>query len=63
MRRLLDKPEAHIAYIPVENPDGYALHGRLCEGQNRRKSPVSQSGRRQSTLRVTGFTVVPAAGD
>lgn len=31
MRRLLARPEANIAYIPVENPDGYALHGRLCE--------------------------------
>ncbi len=35
MRRLLDKPEAHIAYIPVENPDGYALHGRLCQANPR----------------------------
>ncbi|WP_445504706.1 M14 family zinc carboxypeptidase [Microvirga sp. G4-2] len=35
MRRLLAKPEANIAYIPVENPDGYALHGRLCEGNPR----------------------------
>ena len=35
VRRLLDSPEANIAYIPVENPDGYALHGRLCEGSPR----------------------------
>lgn len=35
VRRLLANPEANIAYIPVENPDGYALHGRLCEGNPR----------------------------
>jgi hypothetical protein len=35
MRRLLAKPESNIAYIPVENPDGYALHGFLCEGNPR----------------------------
>jgi hypothetical protein len=34
-RRLLANPEANIAYIPVENPDGYALHGRLCESNPR----------------------------
>jgi Zinc carboxypeptidase len=27
--RLLAQPEAHFAVIPVENPDGYALHRRL----------------------------------
>ena len=31
VRRLLANPEANVAFIPVENPDGYALHGRLCE--------------------------------
>ncbi|WP_210484991.1 M14 family zinc carboxypeptidase [Microvirga antarctica] len=31
VRRLLSNPEANVAFIPVENPDGYALHGRLCE--------------------------------
>jgi hypothetical protein len=35
VRRLLANPDANIAYIPVENPDGYALHGRLCEGNPR----------------------------
>jgi hypothetical protein len=35
VRRLLANPETNIAYIPVENPDGYALHGRLCEGNPR----------------------------
>jgi hypothetical protein len=35
MRRLLAKPESNVAYIPVENPDGYALHGRLCESNPR----------------------------
>jgi hypothetical protein len=35
VRRLLAKPESSIAYIPVENPDGYALHGFLCEGNPR----------------------------
>ena len=30
-RHLLSDPEAHVALIAVENPDGYALHGRLCE--------------------------------
>jgi hypothetical protein len=35
VRRLLADPEANIAFIPVENPDGYALHGRLCEGNPR----------------------------
>jgi hypothetical protein len=35
VRRLLANPEANIAFIPVENPDGYALHGRLCEGNPR----------------------------
>src|SRR5690606_33438352 len=34
-RRLLADPEVNIAIIPVENPDGYALHGRLCEGNPR----------------------------
>jgi hypothetical protein len=32
---LLADPEAHLALIPVENPDGYALHGRLCEANPR----------------------------
>jgi len=35
VRRLLSDPETNIAFIPVENPDGYALHGRLCEGNPR----------------------------
>jgi len=35
VRRLLAKPESNIAFIPVENPDGYALHGRLCESNPR----------------------------
>jgi hypothetical protein len=35
VRRLLANPEVNIAYIPVENPDGYALHGRLCEDNPR----------------------------
>jgi hypothetical protein len=35
VRRLLANPDTNIAYIPVENPDGYALHGRLCEGNPR----------------------------
>ncbi|WP_262268148.1 M14 family zinc carboxypeptidase [Microvirga yunnanensis] len=35
VRRLLANPDANIAYIPVENPDGYALHGRLCEANPR----------------------------
>jgi hypothetical protein len=35
VRRLLATPEANIAYIPVESPDGYALHGRLCESNPR----------------------------
>jgi hypothetical protein len=35
VRRLLANPEANVAYIPVENPDGYALHGRLCEANPR----------------------------
>ncbi|MCG7391725.1 peptidase M14 [Microvirga sp. ACRRW] len=35
VRRLLANPEANIAFIPVENPDGYALHGRLCEANPR----------------------------
>lgn len=35
VRRLLANPEANVAFIPVENPDGYALHGRLCEGNPR----------------------------
>jgi hypothetical protein len=35
VRQLLADPETNIAFIPVENPDGYALHGRLCEGNPR----------------------------
>ncbi|MBF9233619.1 M14 family zinc carboxypeptidase [Microvirga alba] len=35
VRQLLADPDANIALIPVENPDGYALHGRLCEGNPR----------------------------
>ena len=31
VRRLLAEPTANVALIAVENPDGYALHGRLCE--------------------------------
>jgi hypothetical protein len=34
-QHLLASPDAHVAVIPVENPDGYALHGRLCEGNPR----------------------------
>jgi len=29
-RRLAAAPDAHFAVIPVENPDGYALHRQLC---------------------------------
>jgi hypothetical protein len=29
-RRLAARPDARFAVIPVENPDGYALHRRLC---------------------------------
>jgi Zinc carboxypeptidase len=32
---LLKDPGAHLALVPLENPDGYALHGRLCEGNPR----------------------------
>ncbi|MGO4525885.1 M14 family zinc carboxypeptidase [Microvirga sp. 2MCAF35] len=35
VQRLLANPDANIAYVPVENPDGYALHGRLCESNPR----------------------------
>ncbi len=35
VRRLLANPDAAIAFIPVENPDGYALHGRLCDSNRR----------------------------
>ncbi|MBM6595877.1 M14 family zinc carboxypeptidase [Microvirga pudoricolor] len=35
VRRLLDDAETNIAVIPVENPDGYALHGKLCEANPR----------------------------
>ena len=35
VRRLLANPDANIAFIPVENPDGYVLHGRLCENNPR----------------------------
>jgi hypothetical protein len=34
-RRLLADPQTSLALIPVENPDGYALHGRLCEANPR----------------------------
>ena len=30
VRRLLANPDANVAFVPIENPDGYALHGRLC---------------------------------
>jgi hypothetical protein len=35
VRQLLADPDAHVALVPVENPDGYALHGRLCEANPR----------------------------
>jgi hypothetical protein len=35
VRRLIAKPDVNVAFIPVENPDGYALHGRLCEANPR----------------------------
>jgi hypothetical protein len=35
VHRLLANPNANIAFIPVENPDGYALHGSLCENNPR----------------------------
>ncbi|MXQ10174.1 M14 family zinc carboxypeptidase [Microvirga makkahensis] len=35
VRRLLANPDANVAFVPVENPDGYALHGRLCENNPR----------------------------
>jgi hypothetical protein len=35
VRQLLANPETNIALIPIENPDGYALHGRLCESNPR----------------------------
>ncbi|MCB8821376.1 M14 family metallopeptidase [Microvirga rosea] len=35
VRRLLADPDANVALIAVENPDGYALHGRLCESNPR----------------------------
>lgn len=34
-RRLAVRPGAHFAVIPVENPDGYALHRRLCAANPR----------------------------
>jgi len=34
-RRLLADPDVSLALIAVENPDGYALHGRLCEANPR----------------------------
>lgn len=34
-RRLLADPDVNLALIAVENPDGYALHGRLCEANPR----------------------------
>jgi hypothetical protein len=30
VRRLLKNPDAHFVVSPIENPDGYALHARLC---------------------------------
>lgn len=35
VHRLLARPESNIAFIPVENPDGYALHGLLCDSNPR----------------------------
>lgn len=32
---LLQDPEHHLAVIPLENPDGYALHRRLCRDNPR----------------------------
>src|SRR5688572_17382301 len=32
---LLADPAVDLALIPVETPDGYALHGRLCEANPR----------------------------
>ena len=32
---LLQDPENHLALIPLENPDGYALHQRLCRDNPR----------------------------
>ncbi|TSD87315.1 peptidase M14 [Mycobacterium sp. KBS0706] len=32
---LLQDPEHHLALIPLENPDGYALHRRLCRDNPR----------------------------
>jgi Zinc carboxypeptidase len=34
-RRLADDPDAAFAVIPLENPDGYALHRWLCEANAR----------------------------
>ncbi|MGK9166383.1 peptidase M14 [Inquilinus limosus] len=34
-RVLLQDPELHLALIPLENPDGYALHRRLCRDNPR----------------------------
>jgi hypothetical protein len=34
-QRLLQDPETHLALIPLENPDGYALHQRLCRDNPR----------------------------
>ncbi|MGK9234308.1 peptidase M14 [Inquilinus limosus] len=34
-RTLLQDPELHLALIPLENPDGYALHRRLCRDNPR----------------------------
>ncbi|MCR4264560.1 peptidase M14 [Nitratireductor sp. ZSWI3] len=34
-RLLADRPNAHFAVSPLENPDGYALHWRLCRSQPR----------------------------
>ena len=34
-RILLQDPEHHLAVIPLENPDGYALHQRLCRDNPR----------------------------
>ncbi len=33
VQQLDQRADAHFAYLPVENPDGYAMHQRLCQQQ------------------------------
>lgn len=51
---LAQRPEAHFAISPVENPDGYALHHRLCAENARHMNHAARYTSNGENIEVNG---------